>query len=65
VDHYARIAQQQSEPPILIGHSFGGLFVQMLLDRGLGFAGVAISPAPPRGVLPGPNAVRASLPVLM
>ena len=65
VDHYARIVREQSEPPILIGHSFGGLFVQMLLDRGLGAAGVAIDPAPPKGVLPGPNAVRASLPVLM
>lgn len=52
VDHYASIIQAQPEPPILIGHSFGGLFVQMLLDRGLGRAGVAIDPAPPKGVLP-------------
>jgi pimeloyl-ACP methyl ester carboxylesterase len=64
VDHYARVVREQSEPPVLVGHSFGGLFVQMLLDRGLGSAGVAIDPAPPKGVLPGPNAVRASLPVL-
>lgn len=48
-----------------MGHSFGGLFTQILLDRGLGVAGVAIVPAPPKGVLPGVNAVRASLPVLM
>jgi len=52
VDHYARLIQEQPEPPILIGHSFGGLFVQLLLDRGLGKAGVAIDPAPPKGVLP-------------
>jgi pimeloyl-ACP methyl ester carboxylesterase len=39
-------------PPILIGHSFGGLFTQILLDRGLGAAGVAIDPAPPKGVWP-------------
>jgi pimeloyl-ACP methyl ester carboxylesterase len=52
VDHYERIIRSQQEPPILIGHSFGGLFVQMLLDRGLGVAGVAIDPAPPKGVLP-------------
>jgi pimeloyl-ACP methyl ester carboxylesterase len=52
VDHYAQIIRALPSPPILIGHSFGGLFVQMLLDRGLGQAGVAISPAPPRGVLP-------------
>jgi pimeloyl-ACP methyl ester carboxylesterase len=51
VDHYTSLIQAQPEPPILIGHSFGGLFVQMLLDRGLGRAGVAIDPAPPKGVL--------------
>jgi len=65
VDNYASIIHELDEPPILVGHSFGGLFVQMLLDRGLGAAGVAIDPAPPRGVLPGLNAVRASLPVLL
>lgn len=42
VDHYASEIGKMSErdePPALIGHSFGGLFVQMLLDRGLGRAG--------------------------
>jgi len=65
VDHYAAAIRALDEPPIIVGHSFGGLFTQMLLDRGLGVAGVAIDPAPPKGVLPGVNAVRASLPVLM
>ncbi len=65
VDHYDRIVRGLDAPPILIGHSFGGLFVQMLLDRGLGAAGVAIDPAPPKGILPGPSAVRASLPILL
>jgi pimeloyl-ACP methyl ester carboxylesterase len=65
VDNYASIARGLDTPPILVGHSFGGLFVQMLLDRGIGAAGVAIDPAPPKGVLPGKNAVRASLPVLL
>ena len=64
VDNYAAIIRELEEPPVLIGHSFGGLFVQLLLDRGLGAAGVAIDPAPPKGVLPGINAVRASLPVI-
>ena len=50
VDHYEKIIRALPEKPILIGHSFGGLFVQMLLDRGLGAAGVAIDPAPPKGV---------------
>ncbi len=64
VDHYDRIVRGLDRP-ILVGHSFGGLFVQMLLDRGLGAAGVGIDPAPPKGILPGPNAARASVPVLM
>jgi pimeloyl-ACP methyl ester carboxylesterase len=50
VDHYDRIVRSLDEPPILIGHSFGGLFVQLLLDRGLGAAGIAIDSAPPKGV---------------
>lgn len=50
VAHYERLIADLDEPPIMIGHSFGGLFVQMLVDRGLGMAGVAIDPAPPRGV---------------
>jgi pimeloyl-ACP methyl ester carboxylesterase len=65
VDHYASIIRGLPEPPILIGHSFGGLFVQILVDRGLGAAGVAINPAPPRGVAPGPTAFHANLPALL
>jgi len=52
VDHYEAIIRRQSQPPVLIGHSFGGLIVQRLLDRGLGAAGIAISSVPPRGVSP-------------
>jgi len=65
VDNYAAVIRDLGQPPILVGHSFGGLFVQLLLDRGIGAAGVAIDPAPPKGVLPGANAVRASLPVIL
>ena len=50
VDHYEAIIRELPEPPILIGHSFGGLIVQMLLDRGLGKVGVALDPAAPEGV---------------
>lgn len=60
VNHYASIIAGLDEPPILVGHSLGGLFVELLLDRGLGVAGIAIDPAPPRGVLPGPKALKAS-----
>jgi pimeloyl-ACP methyl ester carboxylesterase len=65
VDHYAAIVRALPEPPILIGHSFGGLFVQLLVDRGLGGCGVAINPAPPRGVMPGPTAFKANLPFIV
>lgn len=61
VAHYAAIIQKLPTPPIIIGHSFGGLFAQMLLDRGLGAAGVAINPAPPKGVFPTPAAVQANM----
>jgi pimeloyl-ACP methyl ester carboxylesterase len=65
VDHYDAIVRGLAEPPILMGHSFGGLITQMLLDRGLGRAGVAIHPAAPRGVYRLPLSVlRATLPVL-
>ncbi|WP_432574106.1 alpha/beta hydrolase [Kineococcus sp. SYSU DK005] len=50
VDAYARTIAALAQQPILIGHSFGGLIVQLLLDRGLGSAGVAISPASIKGV---------------
>lgn len=49
IDSYEEKIRQLSEPPIIIGHSFGGLFAQLLLDRGLGVAGVALNPAHPRG----------------
>jgi pimeloyl-ACP methyl ester carboxylesterase len=50
VHHYQTLLDGMPEPPVLIGHSFGGLFTQILLDRGYGAAGVAIDSAPPRGV---------------
>jgi pimeloyl-ACP methyl ester carboxylesterase len=64
VDHYAAEIAKLDEPPIIIGHSFGGLITLMLMDRGLGAAGVALDPAPPRGVIPGLRSVLSALPVL-
>jgi pimeloyl-ACP methyl ester carboxylesterase len=52
IDHYANIAKQLPEKPIIIGHSLGGLITQILINRGLGVAGVAIHPVPPKGVIP-------------
>jgi pimeloyl-ACP methyl ester carboxylesterase len=58
----ARISELP-EKPVLIGHSVGGLAVQKLVDLGLARAGVAISPAPPQGVLTAsPTFLRANFP---
>ena len=65
VDHFEKQIRELPEQPILIGHSFGGLIVQMLLDRGLGAVGVAIDAAPPRGVFPSITAIGSALPVLL
>ena len=48
IDHYERIIRGLDRPPIIIGHSFGGLFAQLLLDRGLGSAGVGARARPRR-----------------
>jgi alpha-beta hydrolase superfamily lysophospholipase len=50
-DHYDAIVRALPSPPIIMGHSFGGLMTQIVLDRGLGAAGVAIDSAPAKGVL--------------
>lgn len=42
--------------PVVVGHSFGGLVAQLLLNRGLADAAVAIDAAPIKGVLPAPPA---------
>lgn len=51
VDHYESIIRELPAPPVIIGHSFGGLITQILLDRGLGSAGVALGPAPVKGII--------------
>src|SRR5437660_1717065 len=51
VAHYAQIIRGLDAPPIVIGHSFGGLVVQRLLGEDLAAAAVAIDPAPIKGVL--------------
>ncbi len=53
-DHYQRVIEGLDLKPAVIGHSFGGLLVQILAGRGLSAATVAVDPAPFRGVLPLP-----------
>jgi pimeloyl-ACP methyl ester carboxylesterase len=50
VDSMADAIKSLKEKPAIIGHSMGGLVTQLLLQRDLAVAGVAIDPAPPRGV---------------
>jgi pimeloyl-ACP methyl ester carboxylesterase len=64
-DHLAEVVESLEHTPALVGHSFGGLMVQILAGRGLSSATVAVDPAPFRGVLPLPiSALRASSAVL-
>jgi pimeloyl-ACP methyl ester carboxylesterase len=64
-DHIAGQLEPLPKQPILIGHSFGGLLVQNLLGRNLAVAGIAIDPAPIKGVPELPlSALRSSFPVL-
>jgi pimeloyl-ACP methyl ester carboxylesterase len=65
VDHYDQLVRELDTPPIIMGHSFGGVFAQILLDRGLGAAGVAIDPGPVKGLLNlPPSTLRTGWPVL-
>ncbi len=65
VDHYDRIIRGLDNPPVIMGHSFGGLITELLLDRGLGAAAVAVSPAQIKGVLRLPPAqIRTVWPAL-
>jgi len=64
VDHYAAIIKRLETPPILVGHSFGGMIAQKLLGQDLAAATVAIDAAQIKGVLPLPlSALKATLPV--
>jgi non-heme chloroperoxidase len=64
-DHYDGIIGGLDKKPAILGHSIGGLLVQVLAGRGLASATVAINPAPFRGVLPLPiAALKSALPVL-
>jgi pimeloyl-ACP methyl ester carboxylesterase len=50
VDHLTAVIGELDTQPILIGHSAGGTFAQLLLDRGIGAAAVAMNSAPTEGV---------------
>ena len=59
------VVRELEAPPILMGHSAGGAFVQLLIDRGYGAVGVAINSAPTEGVLVTPlTQLKSVFPVL-
>jgi alpha-beta hydrolase superfamily lysophospholipase len=63
-EHYGKIIDGLDVPPILIGHSFGGLIAEKLLGMGRGTAAVAIDAAQIKGVLQLPlSQLRGTLPV--
>lgn len=64
-EHMVGIIDSIGQPPIVIGHSFGGLIAEKLLGEDRAAAAVAIDPAQIKGVLPLPLAqLRAGLPAL-
>ncbi len=64
-DHAAEVIEALDKKPAVMGHSTGGLLAQLIADRGLSAATVAIDPGPFRGVLPLPvSALRSAMPVL-
>jgi non-heme chloroperoxidase len=64
-DHFGDVVGKLTKKPALVGHSFGGLLVQILAGRGISRVSVAIDPAPFRGVLPLPiSSLKSASPVL-
>lgn len=51
IDHHVRTIQALPAKPIIIGHSFGGLLTQLMVQRDLAAAAVAIDSVPAQGVL--------------
>jgi pimeloyl-ACP methyl ester carboxylesterase len=51
IEHHKQLIDALPERPLLVGHSIGGLVVQKLVNDGYAAAAVAISPAPPRGLV--------------
>jgi pimeloyl-ACP methyl ester carboxylesterase len=65
IEHFEGVIDELDAPPILIGHSAGGAFVQVLMDHGYGAAGVAINSAPTEGVRVAPfTQLKSTFPVL-
>ena len=65
-DHYAEAIDALTGPPVLIGHSFGGLIAQKLAGEGKADVTVAIDPAQFKGVTALPlSALKSGAPALL
>ena len=65
MDHLTQVISELDAPPIIMGHSFGGTFAQLLVGNGLGSAAVSIDGAGVKGVKAMPfSEVRSTFPVL-
>ena len=65
IEHIESIIDDLDQQPIIMGHSAGGAFTQILLDHGYGAAGVALNSAPTEGVKVAPlSQLRSTFPVL-
>ena len=65
VEHLENLIGELDRPPIIMGHSMGGLLTQILLDHSYGAAGVAIDSVPAEGIKVVPvSQIRALFPIL-
>jgi pimeloyl-ACP methyl ester carboxylesterase len=65
IDMLENLIGKLDRPPIIMGHSAGGAFTQILLDHGFGAVGVAINSAPTEGVKVVPlSEIKSSFPIL-
>jgi pimeloyl-ACP methyl ester carboxylesterase len=65
VESFEKVLTGLDSPPIIMGHSAGGAFTQVLLDHGFGASGVALNSAPTEGVrVVPPSQLKSVFPVL-
>ena len=65
IEHLEEVISSVDTPPILMGHSAGGAFMQICMDHGFGACGVALNSAPTEGVrVVPPSQLKATFEVL-
>ncbi len=65
-DDYQKVIEEMDSPPMILGHSMGGLIAQILAQRGLGKHIILLTPAAPAGIFQiTPWAFRSFLPTVL